>query len=72
MADPCPFADRRVCAALSRVIPDVLALLVVPGFLLALAGLVLLAARRDARRDARHARRSRRGGRHCRLLVVGR
>lgn len=53
---------------------DVLALSSLIGFLLGVAGLVLLAARRDARRgvrqNARQARGGRRCGRHRRQLVV--
>jgi hypothetical protein len=48
---------------------DVLAFLAVVAFPVVVAGLVLLAARRDAGRDAR-CRRARRGGRHRRLLAV--
>lgn len=53
------------------VIADLLALFVVPSFLVGLAAVVLWCARRDFRRDARHPRRGG-GGRHRRLLGVAR
>jgi hypothetical protein len=64
------------------VVADVLVFLAVVTFPVIVAGLVLLAldrdARRDSRRDARRTRRGRqregrqRGGRHSRWLAVAR
>lgn len=66
------FHPLRCGATVVAVIIDVLALLALLGYLLGVAGLVLLAARRDARRGGRPARLSRRGGRHRRLPAVAR
>ena len=51
------------------MIADVLVLFVVPGFVFALAGLVLLVARWEACRDAQHTRL---GARYRKLLPVTR